>query len=74
MGFPSKSHGGCDPRGVPLGGLSTLCPPGTALHREEGPEPVLSGEEAERYTQGPGSWGRGQGLAKLSDREGVVWC
>lgn len=74
MGFPSESHGGCHLRGVPLGGLSTLCPPGKALHREESPEPVLGGEGAKRYTQNPGAWGRDQGLAKLLDREGVVWC
>lgn len=75
MGFPSKESRGT----VILGKcrrrrLSIFCRAGTALHREEGPEPVLSGEEGKRYTQGPGlAVGQRLGLAKLLDREGVVW-
>lgn len=46
-------------------GLSVLSHPGTALHGEEGPEPVLSREEAKGCTWGTG-WAVGQ-------RPGVGW-
>lgn len=55
MGFPSKeSHGAVILGWCHWRGLSVFCHAGTALHREEGLEPVLSGEEGKRYTQGPG--------------------
>lgn len=47
---------------------------GTALHGEEGPEPVLSGEVRDAPQARAWLWGRGQGLARLLEGgTGRLW-